>query len=55
MTQKIKVDEICAWCGIWMQGIGNTVADDHICMRCYRNHLIEKKKQRLFWKGVKNA
>lgn len=50
-TVKIKPDEVCAWCGTRMYGRGNQVADDHICLRCYRGHLVEKVR----WKGAKNG
>lgn len=43
--RKIKPDEACAWCGIKMIGIGQTVADDHICLRCFRNYVVEKKRK----------
>ena len=49
---KIKGDEVCAWCGIHMHGIGHQVADDHVCMKCFRNHLIEKRSMKLLWEGV---
>lgn len=43
--RKIKPDEVCAWCGIHMMGIGQTVADDHICLRCFRDYAVEKKRK----------
>lgn len=49
---KIKPDEVCAWCGTKMYGRGSHVADDHICLRCYRNHVVEKGHWKTFWKGV---
>lgn len=52
-AKKIKGDEVCAWCGIRMYGVGHHVAEDHVCMKCFRNHLVEKRKWQLFWKGVK--
>lgn len=53
LAKRIKGDEVCAWCGIHMHGVGHHVADDHVCMKCFRNHLTEKRKWQLFWKGVK--
>lgn len=52
LGERIKGDEVCAWCGIHMYGVGHKVADDHICMKCFRGHLVEKRQSQKFWENL---
>ena len=49
LGERIKGDEVCAWCGVHMHGVGHKVSDDHICMKCFRGHLVEKRQSQKFW------